>query len=113
VRLSGRAAGLALISPALLVIAVFFLVPLGLSVHSAFTDRAGAFTLAHFDKSFELYTTDMIFTLAIVLLSCALIAAVAIAIAGYLTLGENPRTRPRCAGSTAGRCSSPSSSPAR
>jgi len=93
VRLSGRAAGLLLISPALLVIAVFFLVPLGLSVHSAFTDKAGAFTLAHFDKSFELYTTDMVFTLAIVLLSCALIAAVAIAIAGYLTLGENPRTK--------------------
>jgi len=93
VRLSGRAAGLLLISPALLVIAVFFLVPLGLSVHSAFTDRAGAFTLAHFDKSFELYTTDMVFTLAIVLLSCVLIAAVAIAIAGYLTLGENPRTK--------------------
>jgi putative spermidine/putrescine transport system permease protein len=88
-----RWVGLALISPALLVIAVFFLVPLGLSVHSAFTDKAGAFTLAHFDKSFELYTTDMIFTLAIVLLSCALIAAVAIAIAGYLTLGENPRTK--------------------
>ena len=92
-RVSGRAAGLLLISPALLVIAVFFLVPLGLSVHSAFTDKAGAFTLAHFDKSFELYTTDMIFTVAIVLLSCALIAAVAIAIAGYLTLGENPRTK--------------------
>jgi putative spermidine/putrescine transport system permease protein len=88
-----RWVGLALISPALLVIAVFFLVPLGLSVHSAFTDKAGAFTLAHFDKSFELYTTDMVFTLAIVLLSCALIAAVAIAIAGYLTLGENPRTK--------------------
>ena len=92
-RLSGRAAGLLLISPALLVIAVFFIVPLGLSVHSAFTDKAGAFTLAHFHKSFELYTTDMVFTLAIVLLSCALIAAVAIAIAGYLTLGENPRTK--------------------
>jgi putative spermidine/putrescine transport system permease protein len=93
VRVSGRGAGLLLISPALLVIAVFFLVPLGLSVHSAFTDKAGAFTLSHFDKSFELYTTDMVFTLAIVLLSCALIAAVAIAIAGYLTLGENPRTK--------------------
>ena len=88
-----RWAGLLLIGPALLVIAVFFLVPLGLSVHSAFTDKAGAFTLAHFAKSFELYTNDMLFTLAIVALSCALIAAVAIAIAGYLTLGEHPRTQ--------------------
>ena len=88
-----RWAGLLLITPALLVIAIFFLVPLGLSVHSAFTDKAGAFTLAHFAKSFELYTSDMLFTLAIVVFSCALIAAVAIAIAGYLTLGEHPRTQ--------------------
>ncbi len=88
-----RWAGLLLIAPALLVIAVFFLVPLGISFHSAFTDKAGAFTLAHFAKSFELYSNDMLFTLAIVALSCALIAAVAIAIAGYLTLGEHPKTR--------------------
>ena len=88
-----RWAGLLLIAPALLVIAVFFLVPLGLSVHSAFTDKAGVFTLAHFAKSFELYSNDMLFTLAIVALSCALIAAVAIAIAGYLTLGEHAPTR--------------------
>jgi putative spermidine/putrescine transport system permease protein len=88
-----RWAGLLLIGPALLVIGVFFLVPLGLSVHSAFTDKAGTFTLAHFAKSFELYSNDMLFTLAIVALSCALIAAVAIAIAGYLTLGEHPKTQ--------------------
>lgn len=88
-----RTAGLLLIAPALAVIAVFFIVPLGLSVHGAFTDKAGGFTLAHFEKSFELYTNDMVFTVAIVALSCALIAAVAIAIAGYLTLGEHPRTQ--------------------
>ena len=88
-----RTAGLLLIAPALAVIAVFFIVPLGLSVHGAFTDKAGGFTLAHFEKSFELYTNDMVFTVAIVALSCALIAAVAIAIAGYLTLGEHPRTK--------------------
>jgi ABC-type spermidine/putrescine transport system permease subunit I len=93
VTVSQRTAGLALIAPALLVIAVFFIVPLGLSIEGAFTDQAGAFTLAHFEKSFELYTNDMLFTLAIVALSCALIAAVAIAIAGYLTLGEHPRTK--------------------
>ena len=88
-----RTAGLLLIAPALAVIAVFFSVPLVLSVHGAFTDKAGGFTLAHFEKSFELYTNDMVFTVAIVALSCALIAAVAIAIAGYLTLGEHPRTK--------------------
>jgi putative spermidine/putrescine transport system permease protein len=88
-----RWAGLLLCGPALLVIAVFFIVPLGASVHSAFTAKDGRFTLAHFEKSFELYTTDMLFTLAIVLLSCALIAAVAIGIAGYLALGEHERTK--------------------
>jgi putative spermidine/putrescine transport system permease protein len=93
VRLSQRAAGLALVSPALTVIAVFFIVPLGLSVQSAFTAKGGGFTLAHFEKSFEFYSNDMLFTVAIVLLSCALIAAVAIAIAGYLTLGEHERTK--------------------
>jgi putative spermidine/putrescine transport system permease protein len=82
-----------LVSPALAVIAVFFIVPLGLSVQSAFTAKGGGFTLAHFEKSFEFYSNDMLFTVAIVLLSCALIAAVAIAIAGYLTLGEHERTK--------------------
>ena len=43
--------GLLLVSPALLVIAVFFIVPLGLSVQSAFAARGGGFTLAHFEKS--------------------------------------------------------------
>ena len=87
-----RWAGLLLISPALLVIGIFFIVPLAMSVVSSLQAKDGGFTLAHFEKSFELYSTDMLFTVVIVLLSCALIAAMAIAIAGYLTLGENPRT---------------------
>ena len=88
-----RKLGLLLITPALLVIAVFFLVPLGLTVESAFSAADGSFTLQHFEKSFELYTNDMVFTVAIVGLSCLLIAAVAIAIGGYLTLGEHERTK--------------------
>jgi ABC-type spermidine/putrescine transport system permease subunit I len=93
VKLSSRGAGLLLISPALAVIAFFFILPLGLSVHGALTDADGRFTFAHFEKSFDLYTNDMLFTVAIVLLSCAGIAMVAIGIAGYLTLGEHPRTQ--------------------
>ena len=85
--------GLLLIAPALAVIALFFIVPLALTVQSALTAKSGGFTLAHFEKAFEFYSNDMIFTAAIVLLSCALIAAVAIAIAGYLTLGEHARTK--------------------
>jgi putative spermidine/putrescine transport system permease protein len=93
VRLSSRGAGLLLISPALAVIAFFFILPLGLSVHGALTAADGRLTLAHFEKSFDLYTNDMLFTVAIVLLSCVGIAVVAIGIAGYLTLGEHPRTQ--------------------
>ncbi len=87
----GRITGLALIAPALVIVVAFFIVPLGISFATAFRTKDGAFTLAHFEKSFELYTTDLIFSLAIVLLSSALIAVVAVLIAGYLTLGENPR----------------------
>ena len=87
----GRWVGLALIAPALAIIVAFFIFPLGISFALAFRAKDGSLTFEHFAKSYELYTTDLVFTLAIVLLSSALIAVVAIAIAGYLTLGENPR----------------------
>src|SRR6266576_812747 len=81
----------ALVAPALAVIAVFFVLPLAMSAVLAFRSKTGEFTLEHFDKSWDLYRTDLMFTVGIVLLSTVLIGVVAIAIAGYLTLGENPR----------------------
>ena len=57
----------------------------------AFRSQNGGFTLQHFDKAFELYTTDLLFTLAITLVSTLLIAVTAIAISGYVTLGSNAR----------------------
>ena len=89
---STRGAALALIAPALAVVALFFVAPLAMSVVVAFRGKDGGFTLEHFAKSFDFYTTDLLFTLAIVVASTLLIGAVAIAIAGYLTLGGNPRT---------------------
>jgi putative spermidine/putrescine transport system permease protein len=86
-----RWAALALVAPALAVVAAFFVVPLALSAVGAFRAPDGEFTLAHFEKSLDLYSRDLIFTVAIVTLSTLLIALVAIAIGGYLTLGENPR----------------------
>jgi len=88
---SGGALGLLLAAPALAIIAVFFALPLGLSVIGAFRDRDGAWTLANIVKAWELYSTDFAFTVGIVLLSSALIAVFSIAIAGYLTHGDNPR----------------------
>ena len=88
----GRSAlGALLVAPALAIIAIFFAMPLGLSVVGAFRDRDGAWTMGNVVKSWELYSTDFAFTVAIVLLSSALIAALAIAIAGYLTHGDSPR----------------------
>jgi ABC-type spermidine/putrescine transport system permease subunit I len=86
-----RYAGLALIAPALAVVGLFFVLPLVLSAIGAFQAADGSFTLAAFEKSLDLYTKDLVFTVAIVALSTVLIALVSVVIAGYLTLGENPR----------------------
>ena len=87
-----RGIGLVLIAPALTVVGLFFVAPLVMSAVVAFRGRDGGFTLEHFAKSFDLYTTDLLFTLVIVVISTLLIGVVAIAIAGYLTLGQHPRT---------------------
>ena len=88
--LSQRQLALLLIAPGLALIAVLFLYPLGFSVVSAFTGPAGGFSLQPFGKAFELYSGDILFTIIIVVTSCALTALAAVAIAGTLTLGENP-----------------------
>jgi putative spermidine/putrescine transport system permease protein len=88
-----RWGGLLLALPALAIVALFFVLPLVVSCVSAFSDGAGHATLDHFRKSFDFYTKDLVFTAAIVVWSTLLIAVFAIAIAGYLTLGEHARTR--------------------
>ena len=90
--LRGRGIALALVAPALAVVGLFFVAPLGMSGVVAFRGKNGGFTLEHFAKAFDFYTTDLLFTLTIVLLSTLLIGVVAIAIAGYLTLGGHART---------------------
>ena len=86
-----NAAGLLLTAPALAIVGLFFVLPLAMSFVLAFRSKNGDFTLEHFAKSWDLYRTDLLFTVGIVLLSTVLIGVIAIAIAGYLTLGENPR----------------------
>jgi putative spermidine/putrescine transport system permease protein len=80
----------ALVAPALAVIATFFVLPLAMSAVLAFRGRDGGFTFEHFAKSWDLYRTDLMFTVGIVLLSTVLIGLASVVIAGYLTLGENP-----------------------
>ena len=83
----------ALVAPALAVIALFFVVAArAVRASLAFRAKDGGFTLEHFAKSLDLYThRPHLHDRRSSLLSTVLIALVAIAIAGYLTLGENPR----------------------
>ncbi len=85
-----RLLGLLLVLPALAVIVLLFVVPLAASVIGAFELEDG-YGLSNFAKAFELYTSDVIFTVLIVSLSTVLIGLFSVAIGGYLTLGENPR----------------------
>jgi len=86
-----RSPGVLLVAPALLIVGLFFVLPLALSFVLAFRAKDGAFSLEPFTKAFDLYTTDLLFTLVITLFATVLIGLVATGIAGYLTLGENPR----------------------
>lgn len=82
-----------LVAPALLLIAVLFLYPLTASLISAFTienDAGASAGLSNFITAYELYATDIVFTVVIVSISAILIGLLAIAIGGYLTLGESP-----------------------
>lgn len=88
--MSKRFLGLLLVLPALGVIALLFIVPLAASLVGAFETEAGP-GFGNFEKSFALYTQDMVFTIVIISLSTALIGVFSVAIGGYLTLGENPR----------------------
>jgi ABC-type spermidine/putrescine transport system permease subunit I len=79
-----------LVAPALALVVALFVYPFGFSVASAFTNPDGAVGLANFAKAYELYSTDIVFTLFIVCLSTLLIGLFSLAIAGYLTMGETP-----------------------
>jgi putative spermidine/putrescine transport system permease protein len=79
-----------LIVPALTMVLVLFVYPLGYSLVSAFTNRDGHASLDNFAKTFELYGTDIVFTLVIVVASTVLIGLFAAAIGGYLVLGAHP-----------------------
>ncbi|MEJ5900114.1 ABC transporter permease [Ochrobactrum teleogrylli] len=88
--MSPRLTGLLLVAPALAIVVVLFIVPLFGALTGAFY-VSGQWGFGNFTKTFELYSSDILFTLLIVMLSSALIALLSIAISGYLTLGSNPR----------------------
>lgn len=86
-------ATLALLAPAVLMVGLLFVYPLGMSLTYAFhNELTGGWDLGNFSKAFALYGGDIALTAGVTVLSTALVGALSIAIAGYLTLGENPRT---------------------
>ncbi len=85
-----RKTSLVLVAPAIVLLGLLFLYPLGYSLLWAFRDEElGGWGLQNFIKAFGLYSNDILFTLIIVTLSTVIIGAFSIAIGGYLTLGEN------------------------
>jgi ABC-type spermidine/putrescine transport system permease subunit I len=88
-RLVARASPLLLVAPALAMVLALFVYPLGYSLASAFTTRDGTPSLDNFVKTFDLYATDILFTLIITVVSTALVGVLAAAIGGYLVLGTH------------------------
>jgi putative spermidine/putrescine transport system permease protein len=85
-----RPAFLLLVAPAVALVLALFVYPLCYSLVSAFTARDGHPSLDNFAKTFELYGTDIVFTLVIVAASTGLIGLFAAAIGGYLVLCAHP-----------------------
>lgn len=78
-----------LLTPALVLLAALFAYPLVLSVQSAVTDRGGALGVSNFQRAFEFYTGDIVHTAVVGAGAVIVTDIMAIAIAGYLTLGHN------------------------
>jgi ABC-type spermidine/putrescine transport system permease subunit I len=81
--------GLLLLAPAILLLLGLFGVPAIYSVIGAFAGASGGASLEHFRMAVTVYGRDIWFTVWMVCVSILLIAALAVLIAGYLTLGSN------------------------
>jgi putative spermidine/putrescine transport system permease protein len=81
---------LLLVAPAVTLVLVLFVYPLGYSLVSAFTNRDGQLGFDNIAKALALYGTDIVFTVVIVVVSTALIGILAATIGGYLVLGAHP-----------------------
>jgi ABC-type spermidine/putrescine transport system permease subunit I len=82
--------GLVLVAPALLVVVLFFVLPLGLSLVTAFQLRDGTWSTGNFAKALDLYRSDLVFTAALVGAATLLTGLFAVLIGGWLTLGDHP-----------------------
>ena len=90
---SSLLSALALMAPALVMVGLLFVYPLLQSLAYAFRDEAsGGWGLENFHKAFALYGADIALTVGTTVLATVLVGVLAIAVAGYITLGESPRS---------------------
>lgn len=80
---------LLLLTPALVLLAALFVYPLALSLKSSVTDASGALSPANFLIVLDRYSGDIIFTGVLSVAAVIITNLIAIAIGGYLTLGES------------------------
>lgn len=76
--------GFILILPALSVLGLLYVFPLIRAIWSSFYDRAGNFTLGNYAKVFELYTRDIVYSVAMTAATVGVVLVISIAIASYL-----------------------------
>ncbi len=85
-----RLTNLLLVAPALLLVVGLFLYPLGYSVAGAFLTKEGRGTLEGFLNVYQLYSTDILFTVVIIGAATILVGLASVAIGGFLVLGTSP-----------------------
>lgn len=77
---------LALLLPATALMLVLYAWPFVSSVYRSFVAEEGGLTLAHYEKAFELYFRDVLFSLEVAILSTAIAAVLSISLSAYLRL---------------------------
>lgn len=80
---------LALLLPATTLMLVLYAWPFVSSVYRSFLASEGGLTLANYDKAYELYFRDVLFSLEVALLSTALAAILSIALSTYVRLTDS------------------------
>jgi ABC-type spermidine/putrescine transport system permease subunit I len=80
---------LVLLLPATALMLVLYAWPFVSSVYRSFLDSEGGLTLANYDKAYELYFRDVIFSLEVAVLSTVMAAFFSVSLSTYVRLANN------------------------
>jgi putative spermidine/putrescine transport system permease protein len=81
-----RAFPLVLLLPATVLMLALYAWPFISSVYRSFLTKEGGFTLANYEKAYELYFRDVVFSLEIAILGTVIASVLSIALSAYLRL---------------------------